>query len=77
MAVTQEIEIALGRPQPPRHGARLIDIDILLFGDERIDTPELQIPHPRMLHRAFVLRPLSDVLEGGWVRQAPDNWEQG
>ncbi|HVF09375.1 MAG TPA: 2-amino-4-hydroxy-6-hydroxymethyldihydropteridine diphosphokinase [Abditibacteriaceae bacterium] len=75
LQVINEIEAALGRPQPPRHGARLIDIDILLFGDEHMDTPELQIPHPRMVRRAFVLRPLSDVLEGGWVRPAMEDWE--
>ena len=63
----QEVETELGRPQPPRHGPRLIDIDILLFGKETIDTPELQVPHPRMFYRAFVLRPLCDVLEGGWI----------
>jgi 2-amino-4-hydroxy-6-hydroxymethyldihydropteridine diphosphokinase len=63
----QEVETALGRPQPPREGPRLIDIDILLFGKEIIATPALQIPHPRMFYRAFVLRPLCDVLEGGWV----------
>ncbi len=74
LEVVQEIETALGRPQPPRSGSRLIDVDILLFGDERINTPELQIPHPRMLHRAFVLRPLCDVLEGGWVRPTEETW---
>ena len=75
MQAAQDVEAALGRPQPPREGARLIDIDILLFGDERIDTPQLQIPHPRMLRRAFVLRPLSDVLEDGWVKPTQENWD--
>jgi 2-amino-4-hydroxy-6-hydroxymethyldihydropteridine diphosphokinase len=70
----RKVEYSMGRPQPPRHGPRLIDIDILLFGDEVIDTPELQVPHPRMARRAFVLRPLSDVLEGGWVREHPESW---
>ncbi|HEX8237612.1 MAG TPA: 2-amino-4-hydroxy-6-hydroxymethyldihydropteridine diphosphokinase [Abditibacteriaceae bacterium] len=73
----RHIEYAMGRPQPPRHGPRLIDIDILLFGEETIDTPELQVPHPRMVRRAFVLRPLSDVLEGGWVNEYSAQWEQG
>lgn len=66
---TEKVEAKLGRPVPPREGPRAIDIDILLFGDERIQTPELQIPHPRMMLRAFVLRPLCDVLPGGWVRE--------
>jgi 2-amino-4-hydroxy-6-hydroxymethyldihydropteridine diphosphokinase len=74
LRVTRGIEETLGRPQPPRHGARLIDIDILLFGEEKIDLPDLQVPHPRMWRRAFVLRPLSDVLPNGWVREANENW---
>ena len=68
----QDVEEALGRPQPPRQGPRLIDIDILLFDKETIDTPELQVPHPRMFYRAFVLRPLCDVLEGGWVVESSE-----
>lgn len=64
-----EIEGRLGRPAPPRAGSRAIDLDLLLYGDERIEMPRLTVPHPRLLRRAFVLRPLSDVLEGGWVRE--------
>jgi 2-amino-4-hydroxy-6-hydroxymethyldihydropteridine diphosphokinase len=70
----RDIEFSLGRPQPPRHGPRLIDIDILLFGDEVINEPQLQVPHPRMTRRAFVLRPLSDVIEGGWVHEYSESW---
>lgn len=70
----RRIEGTMGRPQPPRSGTRLIDIDILFYGDETIETPELTIPHPRMWRRAFVLRPLSDVLEGGWVKPAKEQW---
>jgi 2-amino-4-hydroxy-6-hydroxymethyldihydropteridine diphosphokinase len=66
---TQNVEEKLGRQAPPRHGPRTIDIDILLFGDETIHTPDLQIPHPRMMHRPFVLLPLCDVLPGGWVHE--------
>lgn len=76
LQATQTVENALGRPQPPRHGPRLIDIDILMFGVERKDTPELQIPHPRMGQRAFVLRPLCDVLEGGWIRLSGESWDE-
>jgi 2-amino-4-hydroxy-6-hydroxymethyldihydropteridine diphosphokinase len=68
----QEVETLFGRPQPPRTGPRLIDIDILLYGKETIDTPELQVPHPRMFYRAFVLRPLCDVLEGGWITESDE-----
>ena len=45
-------------------GPRLIDLDILLYGDETIDTPELQVPHPRMLVRKFVLEPLAEIAPG-------------
>lgn len=74
LAVTQRIESTLGRPQPPRHGPRPVDIDILLFGDATIDEPGLQVPHPRMHRRAFVLRPLCDVLKDGWVRPSREKW---
>ena len=71
----QGIEIQLGRPQPPRHGPRVIDIDILLFGELEITEPDLKVPHPRMNRRAFVLKPLLDVLEGGWVEATNLDWE--
>lgn len=74
LKLIQGIEASLGRPQPPRHGPRAIDIDILFFGDLVIDTGELQVPHPRMQRRAFVLRPLCDVLEGGWVAPTAEKW---
>ena len=73
--VIQETEIKLGRPQPPRHGPRLIDIDILLFGELEINESDLTIPHPRMNRRAFVLKPLLDVLEGGWVETTNLDWK--
>jgi 2-amino-4-hydroxy-6-hydroxymethyldihydropteridine diphosphokinase len=75
LAEIRGIEGVMGRPQPPRSGTRLIDIDILFFGNETIETPELTVPHPRMWRRAFVLRPLCDVLEGGWVVPAQTQWE--
>lgn len=57
-----------GRTPSYRWGPREIDIDILLFGDQRIDEPDLQVPHPRMWEREFVTRPLAelrpDLLEG-------------
>lgn len=76
LAKIQEIESQLGRPQPPRHGPRAIDIDILVFGNREICETDLQIPHPRMHRRAFVLKPLLDVLEGGWTRATPWNWNE-
>lgn len=56
------IESDFGRePVEERNTPRPLDIDILLFGDERIDTPALTVPHPRMHERAFVLDPLRDL----------------
>ncbi len=54
-------ETAAGRERPYHHAPRTLDIDILLYGDQRIDLPELTVPHPRMLQRAFVLVPLSEI----------------
>jgi 2-amino-4-hydroxy-6-hydroxymethyldihydropteridine diphosphokinase len=58
----QRIELAQGRERPYRNAPRTLDLDLLLYGDERIATSELTVPHPRMHERAFVLRPLADVL---------------
>jgi 2-amino-4-hydroxy-6-hydroxymethyldihydropteridine diphosphokinase len=56
------IEEALGRIRKDRWGARMIDIDIILYGDEIIDLEDrLQIPHPRMQDRRFVLEPLAEI----------------
>ncbi len=57
------IEIELGRLRNPnaRYGARNIDIDILYFGDEILDTPSLTIPHPRIQERRFALEPLVEI----------------
>jgi len=55
------IESHLGSKKVFAKGPRLLDIDILLFGDLSLDTPELQIPHPRMFERKFVLAPLAEI----------------
>jgi 2-amino-4-hydroxy-6-hydroxymethyldihydropteridine diphosphokinase len=55
------IESQLGSKKAFAKGPRLLDIDILLLGDLLVDTPELQIPHPRMLERKFVLAPLAEI----------------
>lgn len=57
----REIESHLGSRKLVPKGPRLIDLDILLYGEETIDTPELQVPHPRMLLRKFVLMPLAEI----------------
>lgn len=55
------IEARLGSQKEFAKGPRLLDMDILLYGDETIESPELQIPHPRMLQRNFVLAPLAEI----------------
>ena len=57
----QAIEHAAGRERPYVNAPRTLDLDILLYGDARIDSPRLTVPHPRMQGRAFVLHPLADV----------------
>src|SRR5690349_18144043 len=57
----RKIEAQLGSQKSFAKGPRLLDIDILLYGDESIDTPDLQVPHPRMLLRKFVLAPLAEI----------------
>jgi 2-amino-4-hydroxy-6-hydroxymethyldihydropteridine diphosphokinase len=55
------IETRMGSKKLIAKGPRILDIDILLYGDEAIATPELQIPHPRMTQRRFVLVPLAEI----------------
>lgn len=57
----QEIEDELGRRRMVRRGPRVIDLDILLFGSSVIRTPELEIPHPRLVWRRFMLVPLAEI----------------
>lgn len=59
--ICQQIEHQFERQRPYRYAPRTLDIDLLLFGDEIITTPELIIPHPRMTERAFVLLPLAEI----------------
>ncbi len=56
-----EIERGMGRVRIERWGPRTLDVDILTYGDETIDEPELKVPHPRMFERAFVLAPLAEI----------------
>jgi 2-amino-4-hydroxy-6-hydroxymethyldihydropteridine diphosphokinase len=57
----REIETKMGSKKLVAKGPRLIDMDVLLYGGETIDTPELQVPHPRMHLRRFVLVPLAEI----------------
>ena len=59
------IEAALGRVRNFKNGPRIIDLDLLLYEDERIATGELTVPHPRIKERAFVLFPLEELYPDG------------
>ena len=61
LALAKAIEAKLGRGGATSAYPRPIDIDILLYGDQVIKTPELVIPHPRLTERAFVLVPLAEI----------------
>ena len=56
-----EVEDAMGRIRRERWGPRVIDVDVLTFGDQEVDEPDLQVPHPRMHERGFVLIPLLEL----------------
>ena len=83
LRVAKELEAVAGREPPEpgkRWGPRPLDIDVLMVGDERVDEPDLVVPHPRIHQRAFVLAPLADVApemvvapSAGWqgVRRSP------
>ncbi len=66
LAATQEIERQLGRTEKTGdegYQDRVIDIDILKYGDEVIDEPDLKIPHPLMENRDFVMKPLAELMK--------------
>lgn len=57
----QAMELAAGRERPYRNAPRTLDLDVLLWGAETLNTPTLVVPHPRMAERAFVLKPLAEL----------------
>ena len=64
MQALLEIERSLGRERGVLHGSRTIDIDILLYGSSVVRTAHLEIPHPRMTGRRFVLVPFAEIAPG-------------
>jgi 2-amino-4-hydroxy-6-hydroxymethyldihydropteridine diphosphokinase len=60
----QSLENAAGRLRPYPNAPRTLDLDLLLYGEARIDSPRLTVPHPRMRERAFVLQPLAELAPG-------------
>ncbi|AIC96636.1 2-amino-4-hydroxy-6-hydroxymethyldihydropteridine diphosphokinase [Shouchella lehensis] len=61
LEMTQDIELVLGREREIVNGPRTVDLDLLLYEGVRLDVDDLQIPHPRMWDRAFVLVPLAEI----------------
>lgn len=72
LEVGRALEAAAGRVRAERWGPRPLDVDVLVVGDARIDEADLQVPHPRMWARAFVLVPLHD-LAPDLVETRPDD----
>lgn len=63
----QRIEKEAGRERNVRWGPRTLDLDILIYGDAKIKSERLTLPHPRLFERNFVLRPLADIVGERWV----------
>jgi 2-amino-4-hydroxy-6-hydroxymethyldihydropteridine diphosphokinase len=61
LAALQQMEHAAGRARPFINAPRTLDLDVLLFGEARLHSARLEVPHPRMLSRAFVLLPLAEI----------------
>lgn len=61
LAQLQATEQLAGRTRPYRNAPRTLDLDLLLYGDARLATETLTVPHPRMQERAFVLQPLAEI----------------
>lgn len=58
------LETSFGRERPYHHAPRTLDLDLLLYGDRRMSSPRLVLPHPRLHERAFVLVPLNEIAPG-------------
>lgn len=63
LTAMQQMELAAGRERPWRHAPRTLDLDLLVYGRARIDSPALTVPHPRLFERAFVLAPLAEIAQ--------------
>jgi 2-amino-4-hydroxy-6-hydroxymethyldihydropteridine diphosphokinase len=61
LAAAQAAEAAAERVRVERWGPRTLDVDVLLVGEDKVDEPDLVVPHPRMWERGFVLVPLADL----------------
>ncbi len=71
LAAAKQVEREGGRTRSRRWGPRMIDVDILLFGDRRVAEKDLQIPHPRIAERPFVIAGLKEVGAGDAIAPGP------
>jgi len=71
LARCQGVEKKLGRERTIKWGPRIIDIDILFYGNETINDPHLVLPHPHMTERAFVMQPLADIAPNLKIKGKP------
>jgi len=81
LAAIKDVERDMGRSASVRWGPRLIDIDILFFGEKPFDDPRLQLPHKELFERAFVLKPLAEIapdlrLNGRSVKDAAEHFAE-
>jgi 2-amino-4-hydroxy-6-hydroxymethyldihydropteridine diphosphokinase len=80
LELCKEIEQRIGRePSPIRWGPRVVDLDLLVFGDEKINEPDLEVPHPRLTERRFALVPLLEIdpdVTDPWGKRYEDWLEQ-
>ncbi|WP_427915350.1 2-amino-4-hydroxy-6-hydroxymethyldihydropteridine diphosphokinase [Ramlibacter sp. MMS24-I3-19] len=70
LAALQQLELEAGRERPWRNAPRTLDLDLLLYGQARIESAALVVPHPRMRERAFVLVPLAEIAPALVPREA-------
>lgn len=78
LAFCLSVERQSGRVRGERWGPRTLDIDILVFGDEKIDKPGLTVPHPNMTERGFVMVPLADLAPDMMVEgRSASDWARG
>ncbi|SHF49964.1 2-amino-4-hydroxy-6-hydroxymethyldihydropteridine diphosphokinase [Desulforamulus putei] len=71
LQILLQIEHSLGRTREVKWGPRTIDLDLLLYGNQKVDLPHLQVPHPRLAERAFVLVPLGELCPEMVLPQGP------
>ena len=71
LGVCLGVEAGMGRVRQIKNGPRVIDLDLLLYGEEERHTQELTLPHPRMWEREFVLFPLRELSENGQIGRYP------